>query len=96
MFGYKAWWTKLYSLPIELMKNRLGAIEFTEKTFARKIVGLIPSQCPFAREIYLFNKPIAKIPPLCKLNPLYDDLMMLCFRALSFLCEIGEDVTPYC
>ncbi|WP_069791510.1 Mo-dependent nitrogenase C-terminal domain-containing protein [Cyanobacterium sp. IPPAS B-1200] len=45
---------------------------------------------------YLFNKKLFTIPPLCKFNPLYEDLMMLRFRALSFLSEIGEDITPYC
>ena len=63
---------------------------------AKKIVSLIPNQCPFAKDIYLFNKKLFTIPPLCKFNPLYEDLMMLRFRALSFLSEIGEDITPYC
>ncbi|MEN9203828.1 MAG: Mo-dependent nitrogenase C-terminal domain-containing protein, partial [Thermostichus sp. DG02_1_bins_55] len=28
-------------------------------------------------------------------NPLYDQVVSLRFRALSFLAEQGEDVTPY-
>ncbi|WP_333281761.1 MULTISPECIES: Mo-dependent nitrogenase C-terminal domain-containing protein [unclassified Microcoleus] len=37
------------------------------------------------------------IPPMCKLNPLYEELVGLRFRSLSFLADVcGEDVTPYC
>ncbi|MDY7024694.1 MAG: Mo-dependent nitrogenase C-terminal domain-containing protein, partial [Cyanobacteriota bacterium] len=36
------------------------------------------------------------IPPLCKLNPVYDELISLRFRALCYLAdECGEDITPY-
>lgn len=36
------------------------------------------------------------IPPLCKLNPLYNEVMALRFRALSYLSDTcGEDITPY-
>jgi hypothetical protein len=36
------------------------------------------------------------IPPLCKLNPLYNEVVYLRFRALSFLSDIcGEDVNAY-
>ncbi len=83
-------------LPFNFIKKRLESLEINHKETAEKIVNLIPSQCPFAREIRFFNHLILKIPPLCKLNPFYEDLIMLRFRALSFLCEIGEDITPYC
>ncbi|AFZ53436.1 Mo-dependent nitrogenase C-terminal domain-containing protein [Cyanobacterium aponinum UTEX 3221] len=82
--------------PFNFIKERLENLEISTKETAEKIVNLIPNTCPFAREIRLFNRSIFKIPPLCKLNPFYEDLMMLRFRALSFLCEIGEDITPYC
>lgn len=35
------------------------------------------------------------IPPMCKLNPLYDQVAGLRFRALSFLAERGEDISRY-
>lgn len=82
--------------PLGMIKIKLEKLEITETQTAKKIVSLIPNQCPFAREIRLFNFYVGKIPPLCKLNPLYDDLMILRFRALSFLCDMGEDITPYC
>lgn len=87
---------KTVLLPLQMIKIRLEKLEIKERETAKKIVSLIPNQCPFAREIRLFNWYLGKIPPLCKLNPLYEDLMILRFRALSFLCEMGEDITPYC
>ena len=82
--------------PFKIIQKRLDNLEISTKETAEKIVNLIPNNCPFAREIRVFNLSIFRIPPLCKLNPFYEDLMMLRFRALSFLCEMGEDITPYC
>jgi len=94
MFSYN--YAQFILLPINLIKKRIENLEINHKETAKKIVSLIPNQCPFAREIRFFNLLIIKIPPLCKLNPLYNDLMMLRFRALSFLCEVGEDISHYC
>jgi hypothetical protein len=36
------------------------------------------------------------VPPLCELNPFYNELVFLRFRALSYLSDVcGEDVTKY-
>ncbi|NJR60273.1 MAG: hypothetical protein HC769_16410 [Cyanobacteria bacterium CRU_2_1] len=41
--------------------------------------------------------PLTHIPPLCKLNPFYEEIMMLRFKALQFLADVCcEDVTIYC
>jgi hypothetical protein len=57
---------------------------------------MIPSQCPFERDVTLFGRKIVHIPPLCKINPLYEQMVGLRFRALSYLADdCGEDVTPY-
>lgn len=83
----------LWQIPQRWLEN--WQIE-SEKT-ARRIVKLIPAQCPFAREIRLFNRVVLRIPPLCKLNPCYEQLVSLRFRALCFLADsCGEDITPYC
>jgi hypothetical protein len=53
----------------------------------------IPAHCPFARTISLpFGKQIC-IPPLCKLNPLYDELVALRFLALLTLERHHKDIT---
>lgn len=64
---------------------------------ARRICQLIPAQCPFERDVILFGHQLFHIPPLCKLNPAYDEFVELRFRALVFLADqCGEDVSEYC
>lgn len=64
---------------------------------ARFLCKMIPAQCPFERDVKLFGDKVVHIPPMCKLNPLYEQLVGLRFRAMSYLADdCGEDVTPYC
>jgi hypothetical protein len=64
---------------------------------ARAICRVVPVQCPFERDIRLLGRILFHIPPLCKLNPLYDEVVFLRFRALCYLAEdCGEDVRCYC
>ncbi len=66
-------------------------------TLAHRICRLIPAQCPFARTITLLDYKILTIPPLCKLNPLYEEFVFLRFRALCYLADdCGEDIQQYC
>jgi CRP-like cAMP-binding protein len=63
---------------------------------ARFLCKLIPSQCPFERDVLLFGHKIIHIPPMCKLNPLYEQLVGLRFRALSYLADVcKEDISAY-
>lgn len=63
---------------------------------ARKVAELIPAQCPFERDIILCGRSVGHIPPLCKLNPIYNELVELRFRALCYLAdECGEDISAY-
>lgn len=79
------------------LRQWLDQMEIQNPKVARIIASLIPSQCPFERDISLFGRKIAHVPPLCKLNPLYDQLVSLRFRALCFLAdECGEDIQYYC
>ncbi|KAM3096411.1 Mo-dependent nitrogenase C-terminal domain-containing protein [Phormidesmis sp. 146-12] len=75
----------------------LGSIEICHPTVARSLCKLIPGRCPFEREIELFGYRILSIPPLCKLNPFYDQFVEIRFKSLSYLADhCGEDVTLYC
>lgn len=79
------------------VREWLDGLEIHDPRLARVLCKYIPSQCPFERDITLFGHKIVHIPPLCKLNPLYDQTVGLRFRALSYLAdECGEDVSPYC
>jgi tellurite resistance protein len=78
------------------VKDWLEEMEVKDPRLAKFICRVIPPQCPFERDINLFGRKIAHIPPLCKLNPLYEQFTLLRFRSLSYLAdECGEDVTKY-
>lgn len=78
------------------VKDWLDGIAVKDPRVARFLCKMIPSQCPFERDIVLFGKKVVHIPPMCQINPLYDQLVGLRFRSLSFLADdCGEDVTPY-
>jgi Mo-dependent nitrogenase C-terminus len=82
---------------LQPLRQRLDKIEIQNRKLARFIAKLIPAQCPFERDIMLFGRKIGHIPPMCKLNPLYDELVYLRFRALCYLVDqCGEDIQSYC
>ena len=79
------------------IRQLLDNMKMNNPQFARFVCRLIPSQCPFERDVKLFGRTLFHIPPMCKLNPLYEQFMMLRFRALSYLAdECGEDVSIFC
>lgn len=82
--------------PLKPAREWLDQLEVKDPRLARFICKMVPSQCPFERDVTLFKKKIVHIPAMCKLNPLYDQLVGLRFRALSYLADdCGEDVSPY-
>jgi tellurite resistance protein len=82
--------------PLHPLRDWLDKLDIQDPKIARFLCKLIPSQCPFERNVTLFGRKIIHIPPLCKLNPLYEQLVGLRFRALSYLAdECQEDITPY-
>ncbi|MBD2301081.1 Mo-dependent nitrogenase C-terminal domain-containing protein [Nostoc sp. FACHB-87] len=79
------------------LRQWLDELEIQNRELAHFIAKLIPAQCPFERDIVLFGRTIAHIPPMCKLNPLYDQFVGLRFRALCYLVDqCGEDIQSYC
>jgi tellurite resistance protein len=88
--------TKRQLDAIRPLREWLDGLEIEDPRVARFLCKMIPSQCPFERDITLFKRKIVHIPPLCKINPLYEQLVGLRFRALSYLADdCGEDVSPY-
>ncbi|GAB4534411.1 MAG: Mo-dependent nitrogenase C-terminal domain-containing protein [Pleurocapsa sp.] len=78
------------------VKDWLDGMEIKDPRLARFVCKVIPPQCPFERDINLFGRTVAHIPPLCKLNPLYDQFTTLRFRSLSYLADdCGEDISEY-
>jgi hypothetical protein len=79
------------------LRQWLNQVEISNPKLAHRLCKLIPAQCPFERDVKLFGHKLFYIPPMCKLNPLYEEVVMLRFRALCYLAdECGEDVTQYC
>ena len=80
--------------PLKPAREWLDQLDVHDPRLARFVCKLIPSQCPFERDVVLFKKKLMHIPPMCKINPLYDQLVGLRFRALSYLADdCGEDVS---
>ncbi len=77
------------------LRRWLDKLKIVDSHFAHSICRLIPSQCPFERNINIFGK-VVHIPALCKLNPLYYELFGLRLRALTYLSDVcGEDIKQY-
>lgn len=78
------------------VRQWLDGLEIHDPRVARFLCKMIPAQCPFERDVILFGRKIVHIPPMCKINPLYEQLVGLRFRALSYLADqCKEDITPY-
>lgn len=79
------------------VRNWLDGLQVADAPFAHRICKLIPAQCPFERDVKLFGQTLFHIPPMCKLNPVYEQVVALRFRALCYLAdECGEDISQYC
>ncbi|MEH2243577.1 Mo-dependent nitrogenase C-terminal domain-containing protein [Nostoc sp.] len=89
--------SKSYWNILQPLRQRVDSIQVRDRQLAHRLCKLIPSQCPFERDVKLFGKTLFHIPPMCKLNPLYDEVVGLRFRALCYLADdCGEDVSQYC
>ncbi|MEH1834515.1 MAG: Mo-dependent nitrogenase C-terminal domain-containing protein [Nostoc sp.] len=88
--------TKRQIKALHPLRDWLDRLDIQDPRVARFLCKMIPSQCPFERDVILFGRKIVHIPPMCKINPLYEQLVGLRFRALSYLADkCGEDVSPY-
>ena len=88
-----------FLLKLELLapiRRWLNDFEIDSPQLAHRLCNLIPATCPFEREIKLLPRVVIRIPPLCKVNPFYEELVYLRFRALSYLVdECGLDINSY-
>ncbi|PZV06582.1 MAG: Mo-dependent nitrogenase [Leptolyngbya sp.] len=88
---------KVSFAPLKPIRQWLDGIEICDRDTAHVLCSVIPAQCPFERTIKFAGRTILHIPPLCKLNPFYDQVVGLRFRSLCYLAdECGEDISPYC
>jgi hypothetical protein len=76
---------------VQPVRGWLDAVKVSDPEAARLLYKLIPGQCPFERDVTMFGRKLFHIPPMCKLNPFYDQLVAIRFRAMCFLVdECGE------
>ncbi len=79
------------------IRQWLESIEISNPKLAHSLCKLIPSQCPFERDVIVFGKKLFHIPPMCKLNPFYEQVVCLRFKAMCYLADVcGEDISAYC
>lgn len=86
--------TDLHPAALDGVRRWVDGIEPSDPAVARFLVRLIPAQCPFERDVKLFGWKVVHIPPMCKINPLYDQLVALRFRCLCRLEESGDSAVP--
>ncbi|MGC1247662.1 MAG: Mo-dependent nitrogenase C-terminal domain-containing protein, partial [Spirulinaceae cyanobacterium] len=65
---------------LQPVKDWLDGMKVNDPKVAKFICKMVPPQCPLERDINLFGRKIAHIPAMCKLNPLYEQLVGLRFR----------------
>ncbi len=74
----------------------LDNLDVKNAQLAHFICRLIPCSCPFERDITIFGRTLFHIPPLCKLNPLYQEFIGLRLKALSYLTDVClENIEHY-
>jgi Mo-dependent nitrogenase C-terminus len=79
------------------IRHWINNCPINNKLTAHRICKFIPAQCPFERDIRFLGYTVLHIPPLCKLNPFFEEFVGLRFQALCYLAEeCGEDVSQYC
>lgn len=82
---------------LQPVKDWLDGWEIHDPKVAHFVCKIIPPQCPFERDVVLFGRKIVHIPAMCQINPLYEQLVGMRFRALCYLAdECKEDVSSYC
>ncbi|MEN9217382.1 MAG: Mo-dependent nitrogenase C-terminal domain-containing protein [Gloeomargarita sp. DG_2_bins_126] len=76
------------------LRQALNGIEIRNSRMAHFLCRLIPSRCPFERTFTVWGRTI-HIPPLCHINPLYNEVVALRMRALDYLTLLEVDVSAY-
>ncbi len=75
-----------FKLVLDWLRHRLNSIEIKGFQQATWICRLIPTSCPFERDIHLGSHTL-HIPALCRINPLYEQIIALRLRAALYLAN---------
>ncbi len=83
----------IFSSVLEGPRRWLNGIEIRGSRQARWICRLIPASCPFERDIRLGSRTF-HIPALCRINPLYEEIIALRLRAAAYLAQNSSQPQP--
>ena len=84
---------KFLDVLLKPIRNWIDNLEVTNRDRAHLVCKLIPADCPFERDVIVLGRKVAHIPPMCKINPLYDQFVGLRFRSLCYLVDVcGENI----
>jgi hypothetical protein len=80
---------------LDPIRRWIDGIEVSTPRLAHLLCKLIPCTCPFEHKFTVLGYGF-HTPPLCEINPFYNEFVFLRFRALSYLSDVcGEDVEKY-
>ena len=69
--------------PFAPLKQWLDSLDLGDEMIFSFVVQLFPSQCPFERDfIFLVACWSLSFPPMCKIHPLFEQLVALRFRCI--------------
>ena len=84
---------KFLDTLLKPIRNWIDNLEVADRDRAHLVCKLIPADCPFERDVIVLGRKVAHIPPMCKINPLYDQFVGLRFRSLCYLVDVcGENI----
>ncbi|WP_416223704.1 Mo-dependent nitrogenase C-terminal domain-containing protein [Synechococcus sp. CBW1107] len=67
-----------------MLRHCLDDLQPDEPSVARFLIRLIPPQCPLKRDVTIVGRKLLHIPPMCRINPLDEDLNGPAFPGLVF------------
>ena len=71
---------------LSFLKTQIDRVQINSSAQAQWICKLLPSSCPFERNFTLFGHSFHS-PALCQLNPLFPQLMLLRYKALTYIAS---------
>jgi len=85
------WWTQfaegLPKFSVSFLRPRRW-----NKELAEKWINAIPDKCPFERQVWVGDKLVMYVPPLCPLNPLSRQLYSIKLEAKTYLYDLEKRV----
>jgi Mo-dependent nitrogenase C-terminus len=84
----------ILDLFLKPVRSWIDSMEINDRETAYLVCKLIPGQCPFERDVVVLGRKLAHIPPMCKINPLYEQFVGLRFRSLCYLVDVCGESMP--